>query len=332
MRKVIGIGETVLDIVFRDNQPIAAVPGGSTFNAMISLGRSGVPATLISEVGDDRVGRFVTDFMRHNGVDPLHMSLIPGAKTPLSLAFLNEKNDAEYIFYKTTPPQGRGVNIGSPNEKSNQPPLSWGGVGLQLSSDDLVLFGSYYALNPDTRQQVKAVLEEARRQGAIIYYDVNFRPAHCHEVMRLMPAIMENLEMADIVRGSREDFETLYQIGEAEKVYAEKIAYYCRNFIYTDSDRPALLMASDGLRREYPVKKEQTVTTIGAGDNFNAGILFGILRQGITRQDIAQGLTAVQWDSIIAEGQQFAAEVCKSIYNYVSEDFGQAKRATLPTK
>ena len=44
MRKAIGIGETVLDIVFRNNQPQAAVPGGSTFNSMISLGRCGVPA------------------------------------------------------------------------------------------------------------------------------------------------------------------------------------------------------------------------------------------------------------------------------------------------
>ena len=33
MRKVIGIGETVLDIIFKDNQPIGAVPGGNTYNA-----------------------------------------------------------------------------------------------------------------------------------------------------------------------------------------------------------------------------------------------------------------------------------------------------------
>ena len=36
MRKVIGIGETVLDIIFKDNQPVSAVPGGSAFNAAIS--------------------------------------------------------------------------------------------------------------------------------------------------------------------------------------------------------------------------------------------------------------------------------------------------------
>ncbi len=32
MRKVIGIGETVLDIIFKNNQPDTAAPGGSTFS------------------------------------------------------------------------------------------------------------------------------------------------------------------------------------------------------------------------------------------------------------------------------------------------------------
>lgn len=41
MRKVIGIGETTLDIIFKNGQPISAVPGGSAFNAIISLGWAG---------------------------------------------------------------------------------------------------------------------------------------------------------------------------------------------------------------------------------------------------------------------------------------------------
>ena len=42
MRKVIGIGETILDIIFRGDQPSAAVPGGSVFNGIVSLARMGV--------------------------------------------------------------------------------------------------------------------------------------------------------------------------------------------------------------------------------------------------------------------------------------------------
>ena len=53
MRKVIGIGETILDIIFRDEQPSAAVPGGSVFNGIVSLSRTGVPVCFISETGND---------------------------------------------------------------------------------------------------------------------------------------------------------------------------------------------------------------------------------------------------------------------------------------
>ena len=58
MRKVIGIGETILDIIFKNNQPTKALPGGSVFNAMISLGRLHTPVCFITELGQDRVGEF----------------------------------------------------------------------------------------------------------------------------------------------------------------------------------------------------------------------------------------------------------------------------------
>lgn len=48
MRKIIGIGETVLDIIFKNNKPIEAAPGGSTFNAITSL--STVNALFIRKV------------------------------------------------------------------------------------------------------------------------------------------------------------------------------------------------------------------------------------------------------------------------------------------
>ena len=69
MAKVIGIGETVFDILFKNDTPVKAVPGGSVYNCIISLGRCGVPAEFISEVGDDRIGRIILEHLKENGVD-----------------------------------------------------------------------------------------------------------------------------------------------------------------------------------------------------------------------------------------------------------------------
>lgn len=188
MRKVIGIGETILDIIFRGEQPTAAVPGGSVFNGIVSLGRIGVPICFISETGNDHVGNIILNFMRENNIPTDHVNVFPDGKSPVSLAFLNNRSDAEYIFYKDYPKQRLDV------------------VFPKLEEDDIVVFGSYFALNPVLREKVLDLLEQAREKKAIVYYDPNFRSSHKSEAIKLTSTIIENLEYADIVRGSIEDF------------------------------------------------------------------------------------------------------------------------------
>lgn len=311
MRKVIGIGETVLDIIFKEDQPIGAVPGGSVFNGIISLGRSGVNSTFISEAGNDRVGRHIIRFLKENGVNADNINVYPESKSPISLAFLNSKNDAEYIFYKNHPHDQ--LDFAYPD----------------VEQDDVVMFGSYYAVNPVIRPQVQGFLEYAKNHGAILYYDVNFRASHRDEVLRVTPNILENLEYADIVRGSREDFEVMFKKTVPDVIYRSEIAFYTKKFIYTQGDDPVELRAENGLSKQYPVIETDTVSTIGAGDNFNAGFVYGLIKYGITRQTIDNGLTEEQWDRIIECAQQFSANCCKSISNSIDKAFGEKMKEKL---
>ena len=195
-----------------------------------------------------------------------------------------------------------------------------------VQPDDVVLFGSYYAVNPVIRPQVVGFLEYARQHGAILYYDVNFRASHKNEVLRLTPNILENLEYADIVRGSTEDFEVMFRKSDPDTIYRTQIAFYTHKFICTQGAKPIELRAEGGLKKQYAVERTDTVSTIGAGDNFNAGFVFGLIKYGITRKEIEQGLSEEQWDKIIACAQQFSANVCKSINNYVDEDFAKSMK------
>ncbi len=307
-RKVIGIGETVLDIIFRGNQPISAVPGGSTFNACISLGRAGIETTFISLTGNDRIGEYIIGFLRENGVNADSISTFPDSKSPISLAFLNEENKADYIFYKDHPHDRLEFTF------------------PEINADDIVIFGSFFALNPVIRPQMAGFLEYARKQGAIIYYDVNFRSSHKDEIMKITPNLIENLEYTDFVRGSDEDFEILYKKGDPDRVYTSEIAFYCKRFICTQGVQPIIVHGKDGFRKSYPSPETETVSTIGAGDNFNAGFVYGMIKQGITRLDLERGLSESQWDAIIKSGQAFSAECCKDIYNYISKDYGMSLR------
>ena len=305
MRKVIGIGETMLDIIFKNGKPIEAVPGGSTFNGIVSLGRAGVKTVFVSETGNDRVGEYVRDFLRDNNVDTSAINVFQETKSPVSLAFLDKDNNADYIFYR--------------DQKHDHMDF----VYPDIQKDDILVFGSFYAVNPALRPQVSGLLEYARQRGAIIYYDVNFRKAHQADVMKVTPNLIDNLEYADIVRGSKEDFEVLYKKDSAERVYRAETSFYCKRFIYTDGPNPVSVFSNNGFHKEYAMPKTETVSTIGAGDNFNAGFIYGMIKYGVTRDDVEQGLSEEVWDKLIATATAFSADCCKDIFNYISKEFGQ---------
>jgi fructokinase len=302
-RKIIGIGETVLDIVFRQNQPQAAVPGGSVFNSMISLGRTvgvqfpEVRLLMESQVGDDYVADLVTDFMRANnvGIEGIQRS---GGQSTLSLALLDERNNARYEFF-------RDKDI--PRFRIPDTPVG---------PSDIAIFGSFFAVSEATGPQTKAFIRKAKEAGATIYYDINFRKNHPVSAV----TVEENIALASIVRGSSEDIESLYGTSDAAKVYEEKIAPLCANFICTRGAEDAEVF-SPGIRASFPVAPAGSiVSTIGAGDNFNAGIIYSIVRNGFVNEDL-QCLSAERWASMVETAMRFSADVCASLYNYVDPGF-----------
>lgn len=308
MRKVIGIGETILDIIFREGQPTGAVPGGSTFNTMVSLGRMGTSAVFLTDLGDDHVGRVIRQFMGENGVDDTFVNFWPEKKSPVSLAFLDKDNNAQYEFYREAFPSER------------EPRLP------EMTADDIVVFGSYYALDPQTRPRVEALLTLARERGAIIVYDVNFRANHRAEAVKLMGTLIENMEFADIIRGSNEDFNILYGLTDSVSVYRGKTSFYCPRLVYTCGSEGVRLHAGSAEGRFYPsIPVANLVSTIGAGDSFNAGIIYGLLKDDVHRADL-DSLNAEGWDRIMGSALSFAACTCGSMENYVSREFSIVNR------
>ena len=301
MRKVFGIGETILDIIFRNDQPQKAVPGGSVFNGLISLGRLNVPVSFISELGNDRVGDMIRDFMEDNHITTEFVDRFPDGKSPISLAFLDDDKNANYIFYKDYPAQRLEV------------PLP------KIEKDDIFVFGSYYSLNPVLRTRMVEFLQYAQERKAIIYYDPNFRKAHAHEAIRLMPTVLENLEFADIVRGSDEDFQNLYGKSDAQEVYKEHIQFYCDRFLTTHGANGVNLHTRN-FTRHFDSPQIQPLSTIGAGDNFNAGIIYGLLKYDVRHADLPS-LDQDTWRKIIRCGMDLASEFCQSYDNYISKEF-----------
>ena len=264
--RVIGIGETVLDILFKNDQPLKAVPGGSTFNSIVSLGRAGVNSVMLTEVGGDHVGDMICRFLNENGVS------------------------SEYVF--------RREHVKSPVALNGKLP--------EFSKDDEVLFGSYFAINPAIRHVVGGLLRDARKAGAWLYYDVNFRKNYIADIPILKPNIEENMSLADVVRGSMEDFDYLYGLHDGDAIY-EKVNCFCNTLILTDGARQIRVYTLEGCET-YSVQPIETVSTVGAGDNFNAGYIYAKI-QNIDDQA-----------SQIAMAQRWSQDVCRQLGNNISDE------------
>ena len=327
MARIIGIGETVLDILFKNDQPQAAIPGGSTFNSIISLGRAGMDCYIVTETGDDHIGDLTCNYLQHNGVRDTFVSRQQGMKSHLSLAFLNQQNDAQYVFYK---------DHASVRMQARE---------LHCQPDDALLFGSFFSINPAIRPAVKTMLQEAHDAGATLYYDINFRKPHIADLPQVYDAIMENMALSSIVRASTEDLLTLFgtdhcplwqqenglqlaktlciaDLGSADaaiveqavsRLYQGLIRHYCQRFICTTGSG-AVYLCTPQFYQTFTVNRIPTVSTVGAGDNFNAGFLYGLVRNGLNISE----LTEHDWATCIEMGKRFAQDVCQSYENSIS--------------
>ena len=300
-RTIYGIGEALLDVIFKNKQPIGATAGGSTLNAIVSLGRMDYQPFLISEIGNDRIGDIIDDFLLKNGVSDRYLYRREDSRSPLALAFLNENNDAEYEIFK---------DYAAQTLHEEMPPFT---------ADDIVTFGSFYSINPAFRPQLLKYLQRAKAAGALLVYDPNYRNHHAHKREQMQAALEENFALADVVRGSNEDFQNIYGLQRVEDV-AERLHRFSKHIIITANAKGSYVSTPNGAAW-YPAVPLQAVSTIGAGDNFNAGIIHGLLAGRIGRKELEGGLSNEQWAGIIASATVFATEVCQLSDNYVAADF-----------
>ncbi len=300
MPRIYTFGEALLDIIFEGGQPVSAWPGGAMLNTSVSLGRLKLPVSLITEYGRDQVGDLIDTFLRDNGVDTSWVCRFEGHLTTLALAFLNERREASYSFYKDYPAERLCGPLPAPAE------------------GDLLLFGSFFALDPAIRPALRRLLDEARRGGALIYYDPNFRSSHLDDLPLLREEILANLSGATLVRGSDEDFRNIFGARNVEEAY-QHVSSHCLYLIYTASSE-AVYLRTPRLSLTLPVPPVKVVSTVGAGDTFNAGIAAELFRRRINPGTL-EALTENEWHGILSTAIRLAGQVCGTYENYIDKDF-----------
>lgn len=297
-RSIYGIGEVVYDIIIKNNIPIDARPGGSILNAIISLSRLGVYPYLIADCVNDSVGKIILEFLKKNNVNTDYLNWYDTGCSRLALAFLNNQNDAEYIFYKSQLEENIKFKI--PN----------------LTENDVVLFGSYYGIKPEIRNNLIEFLKKANDSKSVIVYDPNFRKSHLNMLKKVLPFIYENFSFSDIVKGSIEDFNFIYNTDDPNEIFKLFKINGGKNLIITCADKDVFFF-NQYFSFQLPVPNINPVSTIGAGDSFSAAIVYSILKRDLFKKNI-DSINKDEWIQILNFAIECAIGVCHSYENYIS--------------
>lgn len=301
MRKVYALGESLLDVIYKNGDLVAKKVGGSMLNASASLAKSGLSVYLISELGMDAEGDVIRSFLSTIGINnPLIYNFSEG-NTAIARAILDDDNNANYTFEK---------NYSKDRLKIHNP---------QFDPNDILLFGSIYAIDKGLSSLVAQLLASAIEKQSLIFYDPNIRKTNlkkgdCKKVIK-------NMKSATIIRASNEDIENVFEVNDFDNACLNIPEIDKKIFIYTCAEN-GVYIHSPKFKIFIDTPELEVVSTIGAGDSFNAGLIYALIKNDVSKDNILE-IGQAMWNDMIAIAIDFASDVCMSYDNYISDEFAK---------
>lgn len=294
------LGETVLDIIIGSSGETYSTAGGSMLNASVSLSRLGIAVEFMSEMGKDIAGTKIIQFLHQNRVSTNHLNLYQNGKTHIALAHLDENALPSYSFYRIPP---------------LEPALY---RHPEFETNDILLFGSFFAIEDRQYDEVVRILSKAKSMSACLVYDPNFRKPHLKDLVKFKSRIINHMRIADIVKGSDEDFQNIFGTKAAAETWNLLKDEGVEILIYTMGKEGAAIFTKD-YQSIFSAPEVRVKSTVGAGDNFNAGLLTALQYLKISPIEISE----IEWKKIIPLAMDCASEVCTIHENYISDTFAR---------
>lgn len=295
-------GESLLDIIVDAGGQTKTVAGGSQLNVAANLAIVGHKVQLISYIGEDYPGKMISDFAEKSGIGTDFLQKDAKHQTAIAFAALTEKGQASYSFYKDYPET-----------------LFEGMVLPEMNADSCFSFGSMAALEDQWQPALEHLLKAAKNAGSLIFYDPNIRSKLKEKTAE--NRLLRNMQAATIIRGSDEDFFTIFETADPA-IIAEKAGLHDKQLLLITQGAGDVITYFKKEKAFYPLLPIKPVSTIGAGDAFNSGILSfaEAMQLKAKKMDL---LVDEIISVIVAVGVSFAADACKNTGNTISIEMAE---------
>jgi 2-dehydro-3-deoxygluconokinase len=276
--------------------------GGGEYNVARGLRRCfGLRTAVVTAFVDNPVGRLLEDLLNQGGVDQTHVRFVPDDGVGRTVR--NGLNFTERGFgvRAAVGCSDRGHTAASQMKPGD---VDWDAVFGRDGARWLHTGGIYAALSESTPLVAKEAMAAAKRHGAVVSYDLNYRASLWKSIGGKKRAQEVNRELAqhvDVMLGNEEDFTAALgfevegldenlsaldpanfrrMIEQATKAFPnfKAVATTLRTARTASiNDWAAVLFTGDELYRSRPYDGLEIWDRVGGGDSFASGLIYGLL-------------------------------------------------------
>lgn len=238
--------------------------GSSSVITACGAARLGLKVAFVGVVGDDVYGRYLLNAMQERGIDTTHCIIDPTLQTGFSVILAKPDGDRAILTFS-------GAMTALQADQVNR---------ALLKQTHHLHVGSYFLLD-QLRQGLPDLFATARSQGITTSLDTNWDPTEQWQADSILPhcdLLLPNENEARRLTGC-EDLElAVAKLAERVPTLAVKLGA-AGGFVQRGEAVVRL--------RPYPVN---IIDTVGAGDSFNAGFLYGFIHQWPLKQSLQLAL------------------------------------------
>lgn len=272
---VVGLGEILWDML-----PEGRQLGGAPANFAYHVHALGVPATVVSCVGQDALGEEVRERLASWNMDTRTLDTHPDYPTGTVTVRLDENGSPQYTIHE---------NVAWDH-------IRWREELAQLASQTAaVCFGSLGQRSPVSRETIQRFLCEVPADSLRVF-DINLRQHYFNEDI-----LAASLNAANLLKLNHEELPVVASLfglsGEPLEILRALLSRFSLDLIAMTRGGQGSLLITPGEVLEHPGVPAEVVDTVGAGDAFTAALIMGVLH----REDL---------ETIHEKANRLAAFVC----------------------
>lgn len=236
--------------------------GGSSANIAVGLARLGLRVGIISAVGDDLMADYLLTFLKSETVDTRFVRRVPGYGTSLCLTEVSKPHGFRQVFYRHKPADSQ-VEFGD------------AAAAAMRGARMFITNGTSLQEGP-SRAATTQALAVARAAGMQTVLDVDYRDSSWHSPQQAGAAARAVLANIDIVIANETEMELLAGDGDPQARVQTVLQLGPKIVVCKLGDKG--VVAHSGEKAAFvPPQRVEVVSTIGAGDGFASGFLYGVL-------------------------------------------------------